>query len=206
VIDAYLRALGSALRGPRRAKADLLAEARDHLTDATAAYEAAGLGHAAAQHQAIADFGSVPELVPAYQAELGLAQGHRTALAAFTLSAAQPLVWDYAFPGAQGGPQPADTIVENVGGILILLMFLAVLAYQFGTRHPAIRDRLVRLTGIGACAAAATLTAASTLLTALSGNLLALVWTVSFVLVPATLVTVSARRCLRSSRPQHAVD
>jgi hypothetical protein len=174
--------------------------------DATAAYEEAGLGHAAAQRQAIADFGSVDELVPAYQAELGLAQGHRTALAAFTLSAAQPFVWDYAFPGTQGEPQLADTIVENVGGVVILLTFLAVLAYRFATRHPATREKLARLTGIGAFTAAATLAMASTLLTALSGDPLALVWTVSFVLVPAALVTVSARRCLLSGRPQHAVD
>jgi hypothetical protein len=206
VIDAYLTALGSALRGPRRAKADLLAEARDHLMDATAAYEEAGLEHAAAQHKAVADFGKVDELVSAYQAELGLAQGHRTALAAFTLSAAQPLVWDYAFPGPQDEPQLANEIVENVGGIIILLMFLAVLAYQFGTRRPPIREKLARLTGIGALTACATLATASTLLTALSGSLLALIWTVSFVLIPGTLVTVSARRCLLSSRPQHTVD
>lgn len=49
VIDAYVAALGGALRGPRPAKADLVTEVRDSLADAAAAHEHGGLGREAAE-------------------------------------------------------------------------------------------------------------------------------------------------------------
>jgi hypothetical protein len=79
-IDPYLAGLAAALRGPRRVKADLLTEARDSLWDAAAAYQKMGLDGTAAQRRAVADFGGLAEIVPAYQAELAVAQGRRTAL------------------------------------------------------------------------------------------------------------------------------
>ncbi|MEN3308104.1 MAG: hypothetical protein V7603_4306 [Micromonosporaceae bacterium] len=79
-IDGYLAGLAAALRGPRRVKADLLAEARDSLYDAADAYQKMGLTAAAAQRRAVADFGDHAEIAPAYQAELAIAQGRRTAL------------------------------------------------------------------------------------------------------------------------------
>jgi hypothetical protein len=79
-VDRYVAELGAALRGPRRAKADLLAEARDSLWDAAAAYQKMGLDESAAQRRAVADFGGLAEIAPAYQAELAVAQGRRTAL------------------------------------------------------------------------------------------------------------------------------
>jgi hypothetical protein len=206
VIDAYLTALNAALRGPRRAKTDLLAEARDHLVDATENHERNGLNRTAAEQAAIDEFGELDEIVPGFQAELGLAQGHRTALAALTLTAAQPLVWNYTFPGAPGLPQLADDIVENIGGVAILLTLLAVLTYRWGMRHPTVRENLAQLTGVGALGVCAFLISASTLLTAWSSNHLALLWTVAFVLAPAAWVTTSARRCLLASRTQHAID
>jgi hypothetical protein len=78
-IDRYLAGLAAELRGPRRLKADLLAEARDSLCDAADAYQQKGLGAAAAARRAVAEFGGVAEIAPAYQAELAVAQGRRTA-------------------------------------------------------------------------------------------------------------------------------
>ena len=207
MIDAYLTTLAAALRGPRRAKTDLLAEARDHLVDATEDYERKGLTRAEAEQAAIEDFGEPAEIAPSYQAELSLAQGQRTALAALTLTAAQPLIWNYAFPGG-GHAQPplADNIVENIGGVAILLTLVAALTYRFGMRHPAIRENLARLTGVGALGVCVFLASASTLLTAWSPGHQALLWTVTFVLAPATWLAKSARRCLLISRPQHIVN
>lgn len=207
MIETYLRALNGALRGPRRAKADLLAEAHDHLTDAKEAYEQAGLPPQAAEQSALNDFGSVEEIAPAYQTELNLAQGHRTAAAALTLAATQPVAWA-AFGRLYDNPtypQLADEIVENIGGAIILLSLLAVLSYRYALRRPAIREKLARATGIGALGVAATLTTASLTLTALTGGYVTLLWTVTFVLTPATWVAVSARRCLLS-RPQHPIN
>lgn len=200
VIDTYLTKLNAALKGPNRAKADLLAEARDSLEDAAEAYEHQGLPRHAAEQAAIADFGELPEIVPGYQAELGWTQGYRTALAVLSMFAAQPLVWGYAFEWATGTssdqPYTADEIVENTGGITILMALLGVLAYRFGMRHPAVRARLTRITGIGALAACALLVSMSTMMTALAGNAVSLLWTTMFVLLPVTWITTSARRCL----------
>ena len=209
MIDAYLTELGTALRGPRRAKSDLLAEARDHLTDATEQYERDGLERPAAERAATADFGELAEIVPAYQAELGLAQGHRTALGVLCLSAAQPFVWGYAFRWVSGTstaqPETADDLVEDLGGLTILLALLAVLAYRFGMRHPKVRPKLAQVTGIGALGACAFLASASVLLTASTGGYVTLLWTVTFVLAPAAWVAASASRCLRSG-PQYVID
>jgi hypothetical protein len=209
VIDAYLTELGNALRGPRRAKSDLLAEARDHLTDATEQYERNGLERPTAERAAITEFGELAEIVPAYQAELGLAQGHRTALGALFMSAAQPLVWGYAFSWVSDKSADqqnnADELVENLGALIIVLALVAVLAYRFGMRHPRIRAKLAQITAIGALGACAVLASGSVLLTAWTGGFLTLLWTVTFVLVPAACVATSASRCLRGG-PQHTVD
>lgn len=209
MIDAYLTELGKALRGPRRAKSDLLAEARDHLTDATEQYEREGLKRPAAERAATREFGELAEIIPAYQAELGLSQGHRTALGTLFMSAAQPFVWGYAFnwvsDNSANQQNDADNLVENLGGLTILLALLAVLAYRFGMRHPRIRTKLAQVTAIGALGACALLTSGSVLLTARTGGYLTLLWTVTFVLIPAAWVATSANRCLRSG-PQNTVN
>src|SRR4051812_26337431 len=73
VIETYVAELGRTLRGPRRAKADLLAEARDSLVDAAGARERVGLPREEAEREAVAEFGAVPDIAPGYQTELGLA-------------------------------------------------------------------------------------------------------------------------------------
>lgn len=70
MIDEYLHRLDRALTGPARLRADLLAEARDGLSDAAQAYRGTGLTAAEAERRAVAEFGSVPEIAAAYQVEL----------------------------------------------------------------------------------------------------------------------------------------
>ncbi|MFL6125103.1 permease prefix domain 1-containing protein [Actinophytocola sp.] len=207
MIDAYLTALGNALRGPRRAKANLLAEARDHLLEATEAYQENGLDRPTAEAAAVADFGDLADIIPPYQAELSLSQGHRTALAMLSLSAAQPLVWaTFArLSDTPEHPRLANEMVENLGGTIILLALLTAVAYRYGMRHPAIRLRLARLTGVAALTSCALLAAASILLTILSGGYLTPLWTATFVLAPAAYTTMSAYRCLHT-RPKHPID
>ncbi|WP_064742907.1 permease prefix domain 1-containing protein [Pseudonocardia spinosispora] len=79
-IDTVLAELGRALRGPKRARGDLLAEVRDGLLDAAHRYQDTGLDRDDARRRAAEDFGDVRELVPAYRAELIAGQGRRTAL------------------------------------------------------------------------------------------------------------------------------
>jgi plastocyanin len=62
VIEAYIAELDRALRGPRRAKADLLAEGRDSLVDAADSPEDGGLDRQAAEQRAVEEFGEVREV------------------------------------------------------------------------------------------------------------------------------------------------
>ena len=80
LIDEYVTGLSRRLTGPRRAKADLLTEARHGLVDAAEAHASAGLPSAEASARAVSDFGGYREILAGYQAELAAAQGRRTAL------------------------------------------------------------------------------------------------------------------------------
>jgi hypothetical protein len=96
-MDEYLTALERQLAGPTRLRADLLREARDSLTDAIEAYTENGLDPQVAQARAVAEFGTVDELAPAYRAELAAGAARRLAArVAVTLPAihvASYLMW-----------------------------------------------------------------------------------------------------------------
>lgn len=97
MIEEYVDTLSRRLHGPRRQKADLVREVRHSLDDATEAYADAGLDPRDAAGRAVADFGDLDDLVPAYQAELsassvrGLAR--RIAAVALLLVAGADLMW-----------------------------------------------------------------------------------------------------------------
>jgi hypothetical protein len=82
-IESHVRGLDRALTGPGRLKADMLREVRHGLVDAAEAYEAEG--DADPERRAIAEFGAVPEVAPAYQAELATSATRSVALAALWL-------------------------------------------------------------------------------------------------------------------------
>ncbi|MFI5908678.1 permease prefix domain 1-containing protein [Dactylosporangium sp. NPDC051541] len=96
-IDVYVDGLTAALRGPRRARAEMIMEARHSLEDAALAFADDGLPDLAAERRAVAEFGSLPEVAPAYQAELTVQQGRRTAtwiaLALPLVNVLAPLMW-----------------------------------------------------------------------------------------------------------------
>ncbi|MFD5094713.1 permease prefix domain 1-containing protein [Amycolatopsis thailandensis] len=71
-IEAYIGDLDRRLSGSAGAKADLLTEAKDGLTDAAEAYRAGGFDEAEAESRAVADFGPADLIARDYQAELGL--------------------------------------------------------------------------------------------------------------------------------------
>ena len=72
VAEPYVAALDSALNGPRRVRRGLVTEARDHLKDATDAYRRAGYETVEAERLAVADFGELDEVVPAFQTTLAV--------------------------------------------------------------------------------------------------------------------------------------
>lgn len=152
-VDDYLAALSRELRGPRRRKADLLAEARDHLTDATEAFEADGLDRFEAEELAVDDFGAIEDVAPGYRADLAVSHSRRTAVSLFAALIIQPLVWrDDAWGRTpeMAAPNPVNdflqTLVRSVGMVAIAGAVLMVIAAGIGLRHPIVREHISRIT------------------------------------------------------------
>lgn len=208
-VETYLAGLNRALVGPRRRKTDLLAEARDSLVDATEAFEADGLSVDEAKLRAVQDFGDLAEVVPGYRAELGIAQGRRTAVLLFLVLIAQPIVW---LPGVWAWTQQPELAspfvaflnqsVEVVGSLSIAGAVVAVVATGIGLRYPLVRDRATRATAIFALVSSAAVGSIALCMglfsNELHGSALAGLSVVGgFVLLPLAFVTHSAHRCLR---------
>ena len=206
LIEAYVRELDGALRGPRGLKADMVAEARDGLLDASEAYERGGLDADGAQRRAIADFGAVAVIAPDYQTQLGLSQGRRTALLTCVSLAAQPLLWRVLLPllgHPEGSGSTAYTVVnhliEGVGALSIASGLLLVLALGPGTRYLRAPGRLIRGVGLFALVVCAVFVVLGTLMSAFGsgGSSWNGVPTLALLLyVPLMHVAFAARRCL----------
>lgn len=210
-VDAYLTDLKKMLRGPRRVRADLLAEARDGLGDAVDSYTSAGLGPAEARRRALADFGDVAEVAPDYQRELTAAQGRRTALAALathlTVFAGGELSWrifDFWHGRRPGDAYLLLANVTNLVSCAVIGVLLAVLLmYGRLARYVPLR---VLVRGIGGLAfvvlafllSSGPILAVST--PAASASVTAVAVTLATILVPgaaaALIVGRGARRCL----------
>jgi hypothetical protein len=203
----YLDSLAAALVGPRRVKRGLMQEARDHLDDATAAYVRAGYDEPDASARAVADFGSVDEVAPAFQTTLAVASSRRTALLLLAVLSVQPFVWDGPLNSSHGSPGGTfyavlDVGVEVVGGIMLAAAALLVLASGIGSRW--IRDGrvLARVTGLVTIVSAVTLKLTGIAMTVVSYSLLApqhWLLLLCFLVVPLSVAAASARRTLATA-------
>jgi hypothetical protein len=208
-VEIYLTALSRALSGPRRRRADLMAEARDSLEDATEAFEADGLNRWEAEEQAVADFGELDEVVPGYRAELGIAQGRRTALALCLVMLAQPIIWKegvWAWNRDTGSPTAytafLNQLVMVIGMVTIAGAVLALLASGIGLRYPAVRDRATKSTAVFALLSGGAVSVVSIALSTSSAladhaGLDGVAVVFGLVLLPLILVGRSAHRTLR---------
>jgi len=209
-VDDYLTGLSRALPGPRRRKADLLAEARDHLVDATEAFEADGLDRDSAEREAVADFGELDEVVPGYRAELAVSQTRRTAMLLFLVLILQPIVWQ---EGAWSWNQdPASdsalndflqTLVRSIGTLTIAGAVLAVIAAGVGMRYPIVREHVTRVTALFAITSSVIISAIGVGMASTSTHPAALLdyaVVASFVVLPLVVVGLQAGRCLRLAR------
>jgi hypothetical protein len=208
-IETYLATLDAALRGPGAAKRELLAEARDHLSDAAEAYERRGDDRASAERRAVRDFGSLAEVAPGYQVELGMAQARRTALLVIGSLMIQPVVWGVAWEAVGGATEPGlpGTAVEWLGAGTVAAAFLLVAAVGIGVRHLGARVEMVRAAGVFglAIAGAFTLLGAGLMGASLPTVPLpipaAIGWLVAFLLVPMGVVARWSRDCLVAAEP-----
>jgi hypothetical protein len=150
LIEEYIGGLSARLAGPRRAKRDLLREARDGLTGTADAYAGAGLSRPEAEARAIADFGAYRQVLRPFQTELAVAQGRRTALlvavAMPALLGASRLMWP--------DPNPLARAFDVLQVTAAIMAVLTLVGYGWGSRYlhadrlPA-AALLTRLTGVG---------------------------------------------------------
>jgi hypothetical protein len=205
-VDAYLMELGRHLRGPRRARADLLAEARGGLIDTTEGYERRGLSTADAQRRAVAEFGSMADVAPGYQAELAVAQSRRTALLILAIFIAQCFLWDDTGGVARGVEHGwmIDT-VKWAGGVVMLGALLAFAGTARGVRLLGVRRELARATAVFGFVVAIAFAGMAVALTAVHSvdaqllGLSGLPRAFVFLMIPLTLIAASANRCRRAA-------
>lgn len=158
-VNAHVEALARVLRGPTRMRRDMLAETRDGLRDA------------ADRHgdpvTAVAEFGSVAEVAPHYQAELTAAQGRRTALIVAvlfpTLLLGWDLLWTHGVAWTSTAPPPelvlamarAQDVVSAVVTGCAVLVLAATLHRGVSPRLLAAAAASVALIGAVVCGGAA---------------------------------------------------
>ncbi|GIJ48996.1 hypothetical protein Val02_58820 [Virgisporangium aliadipatigenens] len=204
LVDAYVTRLGRALRGPRRARADLLTEVRDSLVDAAEAYGRAGYDADAAARRAVEDFGEVREIAAGYQVELGMIQARRTAVGILLAIGGQPLFWNYLRPHlgtttASDSPGPLHTVIDVLMEWCGTATLLAAAALLLAIRLAGHSTRVTRAAGLlanGAGVLFALLGATMTLIgPGAADNVL---WLAVVLLVPMLVLIRSGHRCLRS--------
>jgi hypothetical protein len=156
-IDEYVTGLRRTLRGPGRAKRDLLVEAHDSLLDAAEAYAADGLERVEAERLAVEEFGSLSVIAPAFQEELAVAQGRRTAFLVFLSVPLTALMWGFlwrVFPhDPSAAPQPqwfrAVSVTMDCAQIVTgLLGGLALMALGRGVRRVRRPELVIRSLGL----------------------------------------------------------
>jgi len=202
--DAYVTALDAALVGPARVRRGLVQEARDHLDDASTALSDAGYDRAEAERIAVTDFGSLDQIVPAFQTTLAVAASRRTAWMLFAALSIQPFLWDGPF-GQDDRPAPdgllfaiLDHLVEWGGGAMILASVVLLAATGVGNRWFAAGRRLARLSAVTTIVCAAAIKVIALGMVILSGANQPQAWLMLliFILVPFSAAATQARRTL----------
>jgi phosphoglycolate phosphatase-like HAD superfamily hydrolase len=217
MIEAYVAAVGDRLRGPRRLRADMLAEIRDAIQDAShdPAAEVGPDGKVEAgadlTAQAVADFGPAEEVAAGLQEVLAFVQARRTAWGLLAVLGVRHLLtlasagaWSRWWHGIQ--PGAVYTLMSRtVDGLVVASLVLAVatvVVFGRAVRRVAPSLALVRIVAIGAPVALATTVGGGLLLTALApaGRLGMVLAGTAWWLVPFALVLRSSWRCWQTAR------
>jgi len=208
-IEDYVAALTALLRGPARAKARLVEEIRDGLTDA-AAHTHERMPYERAAREAVREFGCPEEIAPSCQRELAIVQARQTARAvALTvpvLLACWYLIWT-AGPG-QGWqlPRTVQLLAVQLAGVAAAAAMLAAAALAatgtLARRLSTPRRLPLAVAWTGTTAAVAMALAALTFAIA---SLLAADWPLIalacvFAIASHAVVAASARTCRQCAR------
>jgi hypothetical protein len=156
-ITTHVAALERALRGPRRTRRSMIAEARAGLRDAEAAYRDGGYPADQAAAWAVRDFGTVSEIAPEFQDELTARRARWSALLFALVFPGMMLAWDlfWSVGTTHHAAGPASPMVrllssaEDVATLVIGAAALALLAFTFRRTVPVHRlTRAIGLTGV----------------------------------------------------------
>ncbi|MDG4822786.1 permease prefix domain 1-containing protein [Asanoa sp. WMMD1127] len=152
LVDQHIHRLDRALSGPSAVKRRMLTEARDGLDDAVRDLCDAGEPRVVAQRRAVAEFGSVDEVAPAFQAELAASAARVFGLRVVAVFGVSAFCSDLMWQGAPWtGPQPPagylllSESVDWLGRVAIAGALLGSLALWLATRRGrAVSPRLLR--------------------------------------------------------------
>ncbi|GAA0942657.1 permease prefix domain 1-containing protein [Actinocorallia libanotica] len=206
-IEAHVAELSAALHGPARLKSRMLEELRGGLADAAAdlSPEPDTDASADAARRAVAEFGTVAELAPAFQRELTLAQARQTAL---TMAVLLPLlIAGRHWAGSSGAAPPllhltaVNATALAAATALLATVFLA-LTGTLGRRFPAPGGLPLAVAWTGTTAAAAVGVGALTLTAAavLSANWPLAAATALLALASHARIAATARACRHCAR------
>ncbi|WP_052848613.1 permease prefix domain 1-containing protein [Streptomyces avicenniae] len=201
-VEDYAAALTSALHGPARTKARMVAEIRDGLADAVAARTRDGMPYGPATDAAVREFGTPDELVPDCQRELTLAQTRHTARTAALTVPLLLLCWLLTRADAGLARDVAVHLVAASASVALLAAAALPVTGPLARTLPVPRRLPLAVAWTGS-AAAVTLGAASLALALVSA--LATDWPVTALACAVTVTShavlaTSARTCRRCAR------
>ncbi|MEV6132521.1 permease prefix domain 1-containing protein [Streptomyces violaceusniger] len=209
-VEVYIADLTALLHGPARAKARMIEEIRDGLTETVATHTRGGSAPDRAADDAVREFGTPEELAPVCQRELTIAQARHTAWAVSLTAPFLTACWYLTSSTAHGQdglvPRTAQLLATQLTVVIGAIALLAALALAVtGTlarRLPTPHRLPLAIAWVGTTAGVAmgiaTLTLAIASLLATDWPLLALAG--AFAAVSHAVVAPSARACRRCAR------
>ncbi|GAA3974238.1 hypothetical protein GCM10022384_25880 [Streptomyces marokkonensis] len=210
LVKDYVAALTAALHGPARAKARMIEEIREGLADTAAAHTSEGTPYQHAFQQAVREFGSIDQLVPACQRELTIAQARHTARAvALTgpfLIACWYLAWTTDPAHSWQLPRTAQLLAVHLAGVAIIAALVAAATLTatgaLGRRLPTPHrlPLVIAWAGTTASTAMAVTTLALAATSALATNWPLLAFAGALAAASHAAVAASARACRHCAR------
>lgn len=219
-VDAALDTLERSLRGPRRARTDMVREVRHGLDDAVAGYREAGLAHQEAQRRALHEFGDMRLVASGLQAELTARYGRRSALLLALVFPGLVLLWDSlwitsAVPMRPATPSAAllADLIDTLSLASALGCVAALVVLCLGARQPVPLHRVTQGIGVLALVTLAGTGGLATALNLQKGAESARMFDVPLAvcvllanLVAGAWVFANAVRCLRLGRAEQTAS
>ncbi|MFC5923652.1 permease prefix domain 1-containing protein [Micromonospora vulcania] len=148
LVEDHLRELAARLQGPTRLKSDLLTEARHGLLDTVEAYRERGVPATEAQRRAVAEFGSLAQLLPSWQAELAVGALRGLSLRMLAVAGVLVVAGDLTWRGASWSAGPPPPVLYRllsasvdwiwIGALLLAVVGLLVVAASARSTRPGL--------------------------------------------------------------------